>query len=95
MKAHMQDTSIAAYRSIQHQLNHKQQKVLNALKVLGVATNEEIAAHLHVGVHTVSPRTGELIAKKIIYRGEKVKTKSGREAYKFHIVATPVQLQLL
>jgi len=96
MKRLLPDTSIDAYYSIESQLSGKQRKVIDALKALkGNATNEEIADHLQVGVHTVTPRTGELMVKGIIQRGEKVKTKSNREAYKYNFVVRAVQLSLL
>lgn len=96
MKRLLPDTSIDAYRSIESQLSEKQKKVVEALKALkGNATNEEIADHLQVGVHTIAPRTGELMAKGVIQRGEKAKTKSNREAYKLNFVVKAVQLSLL
>lgn len=92
----MQETSLEAYDSIKDQLNEKQKRVLEAITHLGgQATNEQIADYLGVGVHTVCPRTGELIAKeKIIRTDKKVKTKSNREAYVFVVKQNQVGEQL-
>jgi len=90
----MIDTSIQAYRSVRPFLNDKQIKVLAALRMLNnSATNEEIADYLHWPINTVTPRTGELLQKGMIARGEKVKGKSGRSAYKYDF--QPIQLELL
>ena len=89
----MIDTSIEAWKSIQIGLNKKQTQVLGAIIVNEGATNEQIANYLGVTINTVTPRTGELIAKKKIFRGEKVKTRSNRMAYMYY--ASLGQLKLL
>ncbi len=90
----MIDTSIAAYNSILPTLSYKQKIVMGAIFQLdGKATNEEIGIYLHWPVHTITPRTGELMDKGLIHRGEKVKTQSGRYAYKY--VLQNFQLTLL
>ena len=90
----MIDTSTETYRSVKPFLTEKQIKVLGALRMLNnSATNEQIADYLKWPINTVTPRTGELLAKGLIARGEKVKGKSGRSAYKYDFQS--LQLELL
>lgn len=54
------ETSIRAYNSIQPQLPKARLQVLEKLKVLGEATNAELASELKWGVNRVTPRIFEL-----------------------------------
>lgn len=90
----MIDTSLQAYNSILPDLSRKQKAVMGALFLLrGGATNEEISNYLHLPINTITPRTGELMEKGLIARGEKVKGSSGRCAYKY--IVQPYQMKLL
>jgi len=90
----MIDTSLEAYNSILPDLSKKQKVVMGALFLLnGSATNEEISTYLQWPINTITPRTGELLKQRLIARGEKVKTPSGRSAYKY--IVQPYQLKLL
>ena len=90
----MIDTSIEAYNSILPDLSKKQKVVMGAMFLLnGKATNEEISTYLGYPINTITPRTGELLKKGLIARGEKVKTMSGRRAYQY--IVQPYQMKLL
>jgi len=73
-------TSLQAWDSVQSTLSPRQRQVLAAIHQLGKATNEGIAQHLGLPVHTVTPRTGELEAKGMIRECGRCQTSSGRSA---------------
>lgn len=82
----MIDTSIAAYNSIIPDLSKKQKVVMGAMFILnGKATNEDLSHYLGFPINSITPRTGELLKKGLIDRGDKVKSQSGRMAYQYVI----------
>jgi len=91
----MIDTSLQAWESIKEGLSKKQKQVLGAIIMNEEATNEEIATYLGVGINCVTGRTCELLEMGKIVRGNKVKTRSNRFAYKYKPVFKSIQLTLL
>lgn len=55
----VRETSRASYKKL-NELGEKQQEVFNALKAIEPASDRDIAKHLDVSAHYVSPRRGEL-----------------------------------
>lgn len=55
----VRETSRASYKKL-NELGEKQREVYNALKEIEPASDREIAKHLNVSAHYVSPRRGEL-----------------------------------
>lgn len=62
----IQQTSLLAYESIQHELGERQKIVLDGLKDLGEATNLMIAKHLGLPINSVTPRIFELREKRLV-----------------------------
>lgn len=59
----LQQTSLLAYHNdVRPTLGQKQARVLNAIKALGTACNQEIADYLHLPINSVTPRVFELRA---------------------------------
>lgn len=56
----LQDTSRAAWDSIQPKLGAKQKEIYDVLRLLPDATNAELAARLGWPINTVTPRVKEL-----------------------------------
>ena len=59
----MQQTSLFSYAAIvsePEQLNERQKKVYEAIKVLGLVSDKKIAQFLGWPINTVTPRRGEL-----------------------------------
>ena len=83
-------TSHDAYRSITpEQLSRHYSKIMEALKVLGSASAEQIAKHLTMEHSQVNRRMSEMFRLEMIYKpGKKVLTKSGRNAYVWAIRGT-------
>ncbi len=92
------ETSHEAYKMMNKELlsdHHK--KIINALKVLRIATAEEIAIFLNWDDKSrASRRMSELERDQIIYKpGEKRKTKYGRNAFVYTLVnKNPIPLSL-
>lgn len=53
-------TSHPAYQEAKENNNDKQQKVFNAIRLLGVCSDHQIADHLGWAINRVTPRRGEL-----------------------------------
>lgn len=64
MKTCVHPNSIAAYHDVK--LSKRQQEVIEALQVLGRATDQQIADYMDFDINRITPRVGELIAKKVI-----------------------------
>ncbi len=56
----VQSTSEDAFREIAPKLSNRQEKVLDALSILGTASNKEIAEKLGRPINEVTPRMLEL-----------------------------------
>jgi predicted transcriptional regulator len=92
MQKKLPDTSHEAHESMTKQiLSNHHLKIIDALKVLKVATAEEIANYLDWDDKNRSARRmSELERDQIIYKpGEKRKTKYGRNAYVYKLVNPP------
>jgi predicted ArsR family transcriptional regulator len=77
------DTSHAAYRAVTEEMrdNHFY-RILKALKVLGMASAEQLADFLGMDHVQVNRRTSEMERRELIWRsGSKVPTKTGRWAF--------------
>lgn len=61
-----QETSYAAWQSIQEDLSEKQKLVLWAFRSQGDKTNAEMAEFLAWPINTITPRVGELVKKRLI-----------------------------
>ena len=61
----MRDTSIAAYKSINHELASKQKEVLEVLK-LSPKSNSEIASTLGWQINRVTGRVNELVNSGVV-----------------------------
>lgn len=57
----IQDTSIAAFRTIQPQLGNRQREVLNGFSQYGAKTNLEMSVLLGRPINQITPRTNELV----------------------------------
>lgn len=77
------ETSQAAYQSLQpDQIRAIYSKIIEALKVLGMASTEQIATHLTLEHAKIHKRVSEMCKLEMIYRpGKKVVNKSGRSSY--------------
>lgn len=78
-------TSVDAYKSLQpDQIRAIYQKIVEALKVLGMASTEQIAEYTTIAHPKIHKRVSEMEKLEMIYRpGTRVKTKSGRTAYQW------------
>lgn len=56
----MQETSLEAFESIQHNLGDRQLAVYRAIKELGEATNTMISKYLELPINCITPRCKEL-----------------------------------
>lgn len=75
------DTSIAAAAGLGDRAPSMRQRVHNALRFLGGATDEELERHLNGRHQTISARRRELVLKGLARdSGERRKTSSGRDA---------------
>lgn len=79
-----QDTSGMAYDSILEKLGAKQRAVLRALEA-GPKTNQEIAEWLNLPINTITPRTNELVKKRIVVEHSRKIGSSGRWAIRWVI----------
>lgn len=86
------ETSIDAYKSLQpDQLKEIYQKIIEALKVLGTASTEQIADYTTLPHPKIHKRVSEMEKLEIIYRpGNRVATKSGRTAYVWCLCNQPI-----
>jgi DNA-binding MarR family transcriptional regulator len=62
----MRQTSLDAFEDIKETLNQRESEVLEALKLLGEATNNEIADTLDWAINRVTGRTNSLAKKNYI-----------------------------
>ena len=83
-------TSIDAFKSLKpDQVREVYKKILDALKVLGQASSEQIAEYLTMEHAKIHKRVSEMQGLSMIYRpGLRVPTKSGRTAFVWAIQGT-------
>lgn len=75
-------TSIEANQSIQEMKPDHHAKILEALRVIGEASAEQIAFYLNMDHSQINRRVSEIAEKGLIFRpGNKVATLTGRSAY--------------
>jgi len=81
------DTSLSAYKSVSIEMqNNHFSKILKALKVLGVASAEQIATYIGMEHSQINRRISEMERLELIWKpGNKVPTKSGRMAYQWQL----------
>lgn len=79
------ETSQEAYKSLQpDQIREIYSKVIEALKVLGMASTEQISEYTTIPHPRIHKRVSEMEKLEMIYRpGIKVPTKAGRSAYQW------------
>lgn len=61
-----QETSRIAYIEVRPHLCERQKKVLEVITKFGPQTNSEMAEKLGWTINTVTPRTNELVKKKLL-----------------------------
>src|SRR5579864_4507139 len=84
----IQDTSLAAFDSIQPKLGEKQNKVLQTLRLLPNATNAELAAKLGWPINTITPRCQELRKMGLVLdAGKRTCKQTGSTAHAWKTVA--------
>lgn len=76
----MRQTSLLAYKTIEHKLGPKQKTVLEALEEIAPATDKQLAEHLGWPINTVTPRRGELYKKGKVIEAYVQRDTSGRPA---------------
>ena len=89
----MQDTSLEAYRKLEH-IGSKQKACYKVIEVLGAACNYDIAGELNWEINRVTPRVKELRDLGLVeedYRAVQPITK--RKVIYWRVVAKPVQLE--
>lgn len=89
------DTSRAAYKAAASEMiaNHKQQ-ILQALKILGQGTGEQIASRARINYFQVQRRISELEKDGLVFKpGHKLPTKTGRLSYVWQL-RNPEQVQI-
>lgn len=60
----MRQTSIISWKKLQPELGERQTQVLKALTV--PMSNRELSITLHLPINQVTPRTNELVKKKLV-----------------------------
>ena len=83
MKRKNPQTSLDAYNSLQpEQVREVYTKIIEALKVLGTASTEQIADYTTLPHAKIHKRVSEMERLEMIYRpGNRVPTKAGRSAH--------------
>lgn len=78
-------TSVEAYKSLQpDQIRAIYSKIIEALKVLGMASTEQISEYTTISHPKIHKRVSEMEKLEMIYRpGTRVPTKAGRTAYQW------------
>lgn len=74
------ETSMQAYAAIQNKLGARQEEVYNAIKLLGRASNEEVADYLGLPINRITGRCTELRNFGLIAVDGITKNKSGASA---------------
>jgi len=59
-KHQSRDTSLLTWQEIQDTLPESRKRVYNAIKKLGVATDQQISGYLNRPINQITPRRGEL-----------------------------------
>lgn len=83
-------TSLEAYKAVTLEMkNNHWSKIIKALKSLGSGTYEEVSDYVGMDKHQVGRRVKEMELEGLIYKsGLKRPTKSGRNAYVYHVVGS-------
>lgn len=91
------DTSLDAYEQVTPKmLSEHWSKILSAIKVLKLATGEEIAKEANMDYHQVMRRVSEMERAEILYKpGSKKNTSTGRQAYQYAIRGEDVEVPAL
>lgn len=84
MKTQMKQTSLDAYRSIKD-LNKKQKRVYEAIKVLQPCTDNRIARYFGVEINRITGRRNELVSKGFVIEHDKIKNSYNRMAIRWKI----------
>lgn len=86
-KKSIPQTSLDAYASLKpEQMRTIYRKIIEALKVIGQGTSQQISAYLTLDDEVVRKRLSELKKMGILYKpGHKVPTKKGCDAYVWQI----------
>lgn len=95
MERNNPSTSHSAHASVSKEmLENHWEKILNALKVLKLATYEELATHIGFkDKNQVSRRLKSLEGEGLVYKpGTKKLTTSGRNAFQYALVGSEVRL---
>lgn len=79
------ETSLSAYKSLQpDSIRAIYSKIIEALKVLGMASTEQISEYTTIAHPKIHKRVSEMEKLEMIYRpGNKVPTKAGRSAFQW------------
>lgn len=96
MKRKNPDTSLEAYAKLKpEQLRAIYRKIIEALKIMGEGSSQQIAAYLTLDDEVVRKRLSELKKMGILYKpGHKVPTKKGCEAYVWQICKAGAKTEL-
>lgn len=91
------DTSLQAYDQVTPKmLSEHWSKILSAIKVLKLATGEEIAKHCGLDYHQVMRRMREMELAKLVYKPlTKKNTSTGRQAYQYAIRGEGIEVPAL
>ncbi len=87
------ETSRVAYEGIKKKLGPKQQKVYDALYILGEATNERLSDVLDWPINEITPRINELVKYGRVVNTRLGNNRSGRKA-KLWAITDPNDLKL-
>ena len=77
-------TSRWAYETVE--VNDRQQDVVGALRILGEASDQQIAAHLNWTINRVTPRRGELVEMNLVARSRVGFNETGRKVSYWRLV---------
>ena len=87
MKTKQPETSLAAYHSLDHEsVASIQNKIVDALKIIGTGTSEQVATHLKMEHSRIWKRFSELEKDgRIINTQSKRMNRSGRNAFVYSL----------
>lgn len=96
MKRKNPDTSLEAYAKLKpEQLRAIYRKIIEALKIMGEGSSQQIAAYLTLDDEVVRKRLSELKKMGILYKpGHKVQTKKGCDAYVWQLCKAGAKTEL-
>lgn len=76
----MRETSIAAYRAIEHTLSDKRRRVMSIIANYGPISNKQIALMLGWPINCVTGRTNELVKAGLVIDYCKSREASGKQS---------------